>query len=672
MKPFGIWKYLLILIVLSFGIIYALPNLYVPDPAVQISYNDSTLSPDIKLQKRLTKVLEDSTSESTVPEVEIHEKYALIRLTSSQEQLRVKELFSTVGDDLIVALNLAPTTPDWLKNIGGEPLKLGLDLRGGVHFLMEVDTQAALSNRQNGTLQDIRRKLREEKIRYNSLSVERDQTIKLKVTEKAGFDTTEELTQSRMDEFTPETGIFGGKVGPWLRNLFFGSGEKDQTIKLKVKKDTVFESVTELLEDNYPQFSISYREIGNQYEFSLRLTDQEIEQIEADAIDQNLTTLRNRVNELGVSEPIVQRQGKKRIIVELPGIQDTAEAKKILGKTATLEFHLEAEHDTPRTRKTSYPHRDKRMGVSELQDQIIIGGDQVATAQASFDESGMPQVNITLDGAGGTRMHRATRDKIGKRLGVLFVEQKNKTSYTTDAKGNQVAIQRTFETKEIISLATIQAALGTQFRITGLDSPQESSELALLLRAGALAAPMSFVEERTVGPSLGQDNINAGILSMELGMALVLLFTLFYYRIFGVAASLALGTNIVLLVAIMSILSATLTLPGIAGIVLTVGMAIDANVLIFSRIKEELKAGTEPLQAIDQGYDKAFTTIFDAKLTTLLVAVILYSLGTGPIKGFSITLSIGILTSMFTAILGTRGFIYLIYRNKKNPSRIAI
>ena len=269
-------------------------------------------------------------------------------------------------------------------------------------------------------------------------------------------------------------------------------------------------------------------------------------------------------------------------------------------------------------------------------------------------------------------MHRATRGNIGKRLGVLFVEQKNKTTYRRDAEGNQVEVQEAFETKEIISLATIRAALGTQFRITGLDSPQESSELALLLRAGALAAPMRFVEERTVGPSLGQDNINAGILSMQLGMTLVLLFTLFYYRIFGVAASLALGTNIVLLVAIMSILSATLTLPGIAGIVLTVGMAIDANVLIFSRIKEELKQGTEPLQAIDQGYDKAFLTILDANLTTLLVAVILYSLGTGPIKGFSVTLSIGILTSMFTAIVGTRGFIYLIYRNKKNPSRIAI
>ena len=619
MKPFGIWKYFLILIVLSFGIIYASPNLYAPDPAIQISYNDSTLSPDLKLQRRLTKVLENNISENKVPKVEIHESYALIRLASPEEQLRVKDLFSTVGDDLIVALNLAPTTPEWLKNIGGEPLKLGLDLRGGVHFLMEVDTKTALSNRQNGTLLDIRRKLREEKIRYNSLFV-----------------------------------------------------EKDQTIKLKVTQESVFDKATELLEDEYPQFAISYTEVGNQFEISLRLTDQEIEQIEADAIDQNLTTLRNRVNELGVSEPIVQRQGKKRIIVELPGIQDTAEAKKILGKTATLEFHLEAEHDTPRTRKTSYPHRDKRMGVNELQDQIIIGGDQVATAQASFDESGMPQVNITLDGAGGARMHRATRGNIGKRLGVLFVEQKNKTSFKRDAQGNQVEVQQTFETKEIISLATIQAALGTQFRITGLDSPQESSELALLLRAGALAAPMRFVEERTVGPSLGQDNINAGILSMELGMALVLLFTLVYYRIFGVAASLALGTNIVLLVAIMSILSATLTLPGIAGIVLTVGMAVDANVLIFSRIKEELKQGTEPLQAIDQGYDKAFLTILDANITTLIVAVILYSFGTGPIKGFSVTLSIGIITSMFTAILGTRGFIYLVYRNKKNISRLAI
>ena len=618
MRPFGIWKYFLILIVLGFGIVYSLPNLYAPDPAVQISYNDSALSPDLKLQKRLEKILENSLDNENVPEVELHNNYALIRLFSTEEQLRIKSLLSTAGDDLIVALNLAPTTPQWLKNIGAEPMKLGLDLRGGVHFLMEVDTQAALKNRQNGTLQDLKRKLREEKIRYSSLFV-----------------------------------------------------EKDQSITLKVKEESDFDSSIDLIEDNYPQFSVSYTE-GSEFNIFLRLNEEEIEQIEADAIDQNLTTLRNRVNELGVSEPIVQRQGKKRIVVQLPGIQDTAEAKKILGKTATLEFHLEAEYDTPRTRKTSYPHRDKRMGESELQDQIIIGGDQVATAQASFDENGMPQVNITLDGQGGARMHRATRGNIGKRLGVVFVEQKNKTSYKRDSQGNQIAVQQTFEIREIISLATIQAALGTQFRITGLDSPQESSELALLLRAGALAAPMRFVEERTVGPSLGEDNINAGILSMEIGMALVLIFTVFYYRIFGVAAALALGTNILLLVAIMSILSASLTLPGIAGIVLTVGMAIDANVLIFSRIKEELKQGTDPLQAIDQGYDKAFSTILDANITTLIVAVILYSLGTGPIKGFSITLSIGILTSMFTAIVGTRGFIYLVYRKKKNLSRLAI
>ncbi len=619
MKPFGVWKYVLILTILSFGVIYALPNLYTPDPAVQVSYNDSNKSPDIKLEKRLISVLENEANLSVIPEVEIYEKYALIRLSSSEQQLKVKETLSSIGDDLIVALNLAPTTPQWLKNIGGEPLKLGLDLRGGVHFLMEVDTQTALNNRQNGTLQDIRRKLRDEKLRITSLFV-----------------------------------------------------DKSQKIRLQVSDEPLFERTIDLIEDNYPQFDISYKESGKEFDITLQLTEEEIDQIEADAIDQNLTTLRNRVNELGVSEPIVQRQGKKRIVVQLPGIQDTAEAKKILGKTATLEFHLEAEYDTPRSRKTAYPHRDKRLGVSELQDQIIIGGDQVATAQASFDESGMPQVNITLDGTGGARMHRATRGNIGKRLGVLFVEQRNKTNFRKDDQGNEIAIQQTFETKEIISLATIRAALGTQFRITGLDSPQESSELALLLRAGALAAPMRFVEERTVGPSLGQDNINAGLLSMQLGMALVLLFTLFYYRIFGVAASLAIGVNIILLVAIMSILSATLTLPGIAGIVLTVGMAIDANVLIFSRIKEELKQGTEPLLAIDQGYDKAFLTIFDANLTTLLVAIILYSLGTGPIKGFSVTLSIGILTSMFTAIIGTRGFIYLIYKNKNNLTRLAI
>ena len=618
MKSFGIWKYVLILIVLTFGVLYALPNIHAPDPAVQISYTDSTQPPDLNLQSRLTKVLESNFDIQNVPKVELYDNYALIRLSSSEEQLRLKEIFSSVGDDLIVALNLAPTTPQWLRTIGGEPMKLGLDLRGGVHFLMEVDTQAALSNRQNGTLQDIKRKLREEKIRYNSLFVEKDQSIILNLKEKSDLDAAINLVET------------------------------------------------------YSQFLVSYSEDRNGFNISLKLTEQELEQIEADAIDQNLTTLRNRVNELGVSEPIVQRQGKKRIVVQLPGIQDTAEAKKILGKTATLEFHLEAEFDTPRTRKTTYPFKGNSSPPAELQDAVIIGGDQVATAQASFDENGLPQVNITLDGQGGARMHRATRGNIGKRLGVLFVEQKTRTFYEESDSGEMISKQEIYEIKEIISLATIRAALPANFRITGLDNPSESSELALLLRAGALAAPMRFVEERTVGPSLGEDNINAGILSMQLGMTLVLIFALVYYRVFGIAACLALGTNIILLVAIMSVLSATLTLPGIAGIVLTVGMAIDANVLIFSRIKEELKAGTKPLEAIDQGYDKAFLTILDANLTTLVVAIILYSLGTGPIQGFSITLSIGILTSMFTAILGTRGFIYLVYRNKKEVSRLAI
>ena len=483
---------------------------------------------------------------------------------------------------------------------------------------MQVDTDTAIKNRQDGTLQDLRIRFREEKIRYAQAKVDTDRSILLEFN-------------------NPETR----------------------------------EEAEELIEDIYNQFNYPLTS-DNDLSLKLFLSDLEIEQIESDAIDQNLTTLRNRVNELGVSEPIVQRQGKKRIVVQLPGIQDTAEAKNILGKTATLEFHLEAQMDTPRSRKTSYPFRNGLGAPAFLQDTIILGGDQVATAQASFDENGLPQVNITLDGDGGSKMNRATRGNIGKRLGVLFVEQKSRTIYERNELGQQIPVQESYEVKEIISLATIRAALGTTFRITGLDSPSESSELALLLRAGALAAPMTFVEERTVGPSLGADNIQAGVFSMQLGLLLVLGFILFYYRIFGIAASLALSFNIVLLVAIMSILSATLTLPGIAGIVLTVGMAVDANVLIFSRIREELKKGREPLEAIDAGYNRAFLTIWDANVTTLIVAVILLSYGTGPVKGFAITLSIGIITSMFTAIMGTRAFVNLIYGSRKNLERISI
>ena len=616
MRRYGIWKYLLILFVLGFGIVYSLPNLYAPDPAVQISYTSSSQSADTFLLDRVEEVIKD---EDISTKIKLENDYVLIRTDTYQNQLKLKDILSkNLVNDVVIALNLAPTTPRWLMDIGANPMKLGLDLRGGVHFLMQVDTETAVKNRQNGTLQDLRIRFREEKIRYNQALVQDNSSILLKFN----------------------------------------------NIESKEKAE-------EFINDNYTQFNLPLLSNENN-SLVLSLSDLEIDQIESDAIDQNLTTLRNRVNELGVSEPIVQRQGKKRIVVQLPGIQDTAEAKNILGKTATLEFHLEAQMDTPRSRKTSYPYRNGLGAPAFLQDSIILGGDQVATAQASFDENGLPQVNITLDGEGGSKMHRATRGNIGKRLGVLFVEQKTRTIYERNAEGKQIPVQESYEVKEIISLATIRAALGTTFRITGLDSPSESSELALLLRAGALAAPMTFVEERTVGPSLGADNIQAGVFSMQLGLLLVLGFILFYYRIFGIAASLALTFNIVLLVAIMSILSATLTLPGIAGIVLTVGMAVDANVLIFSRIREELKRGREPLEAIDAGYNRAFLTIWDANVTTLIVAVILLSYGTGPVKGFAITLSIGIITSMFTAIMGTRAFVNLIYGSKKNLERISI
>ncbi len=616
MKRYGLWRYLLILLILGLGIVYSLPNLYAPDPAVQISYTSSSQTADEFLAERVADIIKNEDFDA---KIQLENDYVLVRTDSYQNQLKLKELLSSkLINDVVIALNLAPTTPKWLVDIGANPMKLGLDLRGGVHFLMQVDTETALRNRQDGTLQDLRIRFREEKIRYNQASV-----------------------------------------------------EEDSSIFLKFNNFQMKEKAEEFIIDNYTQFNSPFTSNGEN-SIQLYLSEAEIDQIESDAIDQNLTTLRNRVNELGVSEPIVQRQGKKRIVVQLPGIQDTAAAKNILGKTATLEFHLEAQMDTPRSRKTSYPYRNGIGAPAFLQDSIILGGDQVATAQASFDENGLPQVNITLDGEGGSKMHRATRGNIGKRLGVLFVEQKTKTIYERDESGQQVPVKESYEVKEIISLATIRAALGTTFRITGLDSPSESSELALLLRAGALAAPMTFVEERTVGPSLGADNIQAGVFSMQLGLFLVLSFILFYYRVFGIAASLALTFNIILLVAIMSTLSATLTLPGIAGIVLTVGMAVDANVLIFSRIREELNRGRAPLDAIDAGYNRAFLTIWDANITTLIVAVILLSYGTGPVKGFAITLSIGIITSMFTAIMGTRAFVNLIYGSKKNLEGLSI
>jgi len=394
------------------------------------------------------------------------------------------------------------------------------------------------------------------------------------------------------------------------------------------------------------------------------MTEQAIRDIQDYAVAQNLTTLRNRVNELGVSEPIVQRQGRTRIVVELPGVQDTAEAKRIIGKTANLEFRLEADRGASVASKELFEYRDEQeqllTGGAHLERRVVINGTNVSSAQASFDpETSQPQVNIGLDSEGGAKMHRNTRGKnVGRRLGVLFIEYKTRTQ---DKNGRLLDKPVQIIEKRIISLATIQSALNADFRITGLGSPAEASELALLLRAGALAAPMTFVQESTIGPSLGEENIKLGVTSVQLGLALVLIFMLFYYRVFGIAANIALAFNLILLAAIMSLFGATLTLPGIAGIVLTVGMAVDANVLIFSRVKEELANGLSPQVAITSGFERAFTTILDANLTTLIVAVILYGIGTGPVKGFAITLAIGILTSMFTAILGTRAIVNLIY-----------
>ena len=376
-------------------------------------------------------------------------------------------------------------------------------------------------------------------------------------------------------------------------------------------------------------------------------------------------TLRNRVNELGVSEPVVQRQGSSRIVVELPGVQDTAAAKKIIGKTANLEFRMEAKPEASRLRKERFDYKNAPGLDALLERSVIVAGESVTNASTGFDENGFAQVNITLDLQGGRAMQKATTGNIGRRLAVLFVEEKTLSELKKDEEGKEYIEQTSYIDKKIISLATVQAVLGTSFRITGVGTPQEASELALLLRAGALAAPMKFVEERTVGPSLGKENIKLGIQSMIIGFLAVVAFMLFYYRWFGLAANIALAANIVLITGVMSLLGATLTLPGIAGIVLTVGMAVDANVLIFSRIREELQAGSDPQIAIKEGFGRAFTTIFDANITTLIAAVVLYAIGTGPIKGFAITLSIGIVTSMFTAILGTRAIVNLMYGNKR-------
>ncbi len=614
LNKYPLWKYVLVLMILATGLLYASPNLYAPDPALQITGESSAQIIDERTLARATGALTDAGIEHFGELIDPSGRNALVRLQDVEQQLVAQaRVQRALGDGFIVALNLAPTTPDWLSSLGGQPMKLGLDLSGGVHFKLEVDVDAAMERRQEYYVTAIRRALREGRIR--------------------GIADAES----------------GGRVVARLRT------EADR------------EQARALIADNHPELTLERSGSGDDWSVTAAMTDQMRSEIANYAVTQNLTTLRNRVNELGVSEPLVQRQGQNRIVVELPGIQDTAEAKRILGTVANLEFRLVANMDAPEAEKQRFEYRSEdRAGSFEwLERDIIITGERVSNAQASFDENGRPNVQISLDGEGGTLMSRATRNNVKRRMGVLFIERKYRTRYEMQEDGSEKAIQLPYDERKLLTAPVIQSALGAQFQITGLDSPLEASELALMLRAGALAAPISFVEERTVGPSLGAENIRLGVKSVQFGLALVVVFMILYYRTFGVIAVVALTANLVLLVAFMSLIGATLTLPGIAGIVLTVGMAVDANVLIFSRIREELRGGRTPQMAIHSGYDAALSTILDANITTLIVAVILYAVGTGPVKGFAVTLSVGIVTSMFTAIIGTRALVNLIYGGRK-------
>ncbi|KIZ49022.1 protein translocase subunit SecD [Pseudomonas sp. HR1] len=617
LNKYPLWKYLLILAVLVVGVIYSVPNLYPDDPALQISASSTERTVTPADVQRVNAALAQAQLAVKSSDVNESGSRVLIRLMRADDQLPAQEVVRrTLGDDFVVALNLAPTTPQWLRKLGASPMKLGLDLSGGVHFLLAVDMDKAVDARLKVYDNEVKTLLRREKVRYRSMP---DQNGALQL----GFTDAADLQQAQS-----------------------------------------------LIRKNYTDFELTTDTRGDLQVLRLQLTEAKLREIRNYAVTQNLTTVRNRVNELGVAEPLVQRQGADRIVVELPGVQDTAEAKRILGKTANLEFRLAATADTPRASTESFEFREPGRPAVPLERNVIITGDQVTDASASFDENGRPQVNIRLDGHGGDLINRATRSNVGRSMAVVFIEQRPVTRYTTqtvDGVQKEVAVPGFEEERRIISLATIQSALGNSFRITGLNGSGEASELALLLRAGGLAAPMYFAEERTLGPSLGADNIEKGIDASLWGMVFVSLFLIAIYRFFGLLATIALGFNMVLLMALMSILHATLTLPGIAGIVLTMGQAVDANVLIFSRIREEIANGMPIQRAIHEGFSRAFTAILDSNLTTLLVGAILFAMGTGPVKGFAVTMSLGIFTSLFTAIFVTRAMVNLIYggRNVK-------
>ena len=611
MNRYALWKYILILLIIALGSLYALPNIYGSDPALQITAARGSESGQLT-ELAVSLALDEAGIEpkSTV----VADDHLMVRFNDEETQLRAQgAIKKELGKDYVVALNLAPATPDWLRNLNAEPMFLGLDLRGGVHFLMEVDMPAAIEKAETRYVSDLRTALREEKIRYKTI-------------------TREEA---------------GGLLVRY-RNV------ADQTAGNK------------LIAKDYP--ALVQTEVENATETRLNLSEDTIKETRENAIQQNITTLRKRVNELGVAEPLIQRQGQSRIVVQLPGVQDTARAKDILGATATLEFRLVDESNSvedalngraPIGTKLFY---ERNGSPILLKKQVMLTGDYIIDAASGFDTvSGGPDVTITLDGRGARIFSKATSTAIGKRLAVVFIE--NKTQTITNEDGTTTKNKEIVE--EVINAAVIRDQLGKRFHITGLDSTEEARTLALLLRAGALAAPIEIIEERTVGPSLGQDNIDMGFDSVMIGFGLVLIFMVIYYRMFGLFANVALTLNLILIVSLLSMLQATLTLPGIAGIVLTVGMAVDANVLIFERIREEIRNGNSPQASIHSGYEKALSTIADANITTFIAALILFSFGTGPIKGFAVTLSLGIICSMFTAIMVTRALVNLFYGGRK-------
>lgn len=627
------WKYFLIAIVLLLSTIFALPNLYPDKPAVQVTgaSASTTLTKDVLTQAE--QIL--SANGIATKDNQFNGQSALLRIAdeSSETQLKAQQtLREKLGDNYVVALNLAQTTPQWLRNIGAKPVKLGLDLRGGVRFVLEVDMSKVIDQRLDTLATDLRSELR-----------------------------TKNLTT---------TDVQKDKANHSLTLFFANNAQRDEALNLLRARFGNSYNLQPVLTDKGAALVMS-------------MTDTVINQISQDAVTQNLTTMRNRINELGVAEAVVQSQGANRIVVELPGVQDTAEAKRVLGRTANLEFRLVADADaafqndptaTVPAGTEAYPFGDVNSARKTLlKSQPIVTGQNVQDAQAGLDQNNQPQVSITLDSAGGRLMQNATTQALKKQMAVLFIENKQKVNFVKDPKTGEVKEVRTpYSESRIINQATIQDAFGAKFQITGLNSNAEASELALLLRAGALAAPMYFVEERTIGPSLGQDNIKKGIFSTQVGYLLVFLFMLVFYRLFGLLANLALAFNLMIILAVMSLIGSALTLPGIAGIVLTIGMAVDANVLIFERIREELAAGARPKSAIVAGFNRAFSSIFDAQLTTLIVAFILFAIGTGPIKGFAVTLAIGIASSIFTSVTVTRALVQLAYGNRKSIKKLSI